>query len=1224
MGLMNLLLGDYSKREVKKIEPIKNKVLNLEKEYSKLTDKELQAKTPEFKARLEKGETLDDILPEAFAACREASWRVLGMKHFPVQIIGGIILHQGRIAEMKTGEGKAVPVDTKIPTPDGWKTAGDIKLGDLLFDKNGNPTRVVGVYPQGMQETYEVTLRDGRKVKCNAEHLWQIFDNHRHNAPSYTTTTKEMFDIGAVAKRGYNFSLPTAEAVEYETKDLELDPYVLGCFLGNGCKDSHKNLVISSNDVELVHEVGKLLGASECIKPHSNNFTWHFSCGNYESGQHLDKRMLMKSDIYSDKLSTLLSDTYSYQKYIPEEYKLGSIEQRWSLLQGLMDTDGNIYKDKGNRYNIQFSTSSPQLRDDIMEIAYSLGCSCSYRMSRAAGVRNAKHDQYTIKFNVPNELKYKFFRLERKKKIALEAMNFHKKKRYDRISIVDIKKTEEICEQVCFAVDNDEHLFLVGDYVVTHNTMVETLPAYLNALTGNGVHIVTVNDYLARRDSELMGKVYRFMGLSVGLVVQGLTKKQRKEAYNADITYGTNNEFGFDYLRDNMVTEKSGKVQRGHNFTIVDEVDSILIDEARTPLIISGGGDPCSDLYSRANNFARTLSMTKVKETEDRIEIEENIDEIADIIVDEKARIATLTESGIKKAEKYFKIENLADEKNSAIAHHINQAIKAIGVMQRDIDYVVDDGEVLIVDEFTGRIMQGRRYNDGLHQAIEAKEGVKIERDNKTLASITFQNYFRMYKKLSGMTGTAKTESQEFNEIYSLDVVEIPTNKPIQRKDIPDTIFKTEEDKFNAIVEQIKECHAVGQPVLVGTVSIEKSEALSNVLKKHGIKHEVLNAKVHDKEAEIIAQAGKLGAVTISTNMAGRGTDILLGGNAEYLAKAEMRKLGYSDELISEATGFADTDNSEILEARTKFQELEKNFKTKIKSESDKVKECGGLYVIGTERHDSRRVDNQLRGRAGRQGDPGISHFYLSLEDDLMRLFGGERLSSMMDSLPQGTPIESKIVSKSIETAQKNKEAQHFAIRKNTVQFDDVLTRQRALIYEQRDRVLNGEELKPLIVKMLEDCVIDAFNLYCPTNIPESEWNVAGLRQKFKGWLIFNTDFPEDKISNREEAILDLIERGELIYNKREEVLGPEIMRMMERMILLKSVDHYWEEHIDAMESLKNGIGLRSYGQQDPVVAYRLESSDMFDEMNILIRENTVKRILTIVLQSEVEAVKKL
>ncbi len=854
MGLLKKLFGDYSTKEVKRINPLKDKVLALESTYAAYTDAELKAMTPKFKERLAAGETLDDILPEAFAVCREASWRVLGMKHFPVQIIGGIILHQGRIAEMKTGEGK---------------------------------------------------------------------------------------------------------------------------------------------------------------------------------------------------------------------------------------------------------------------------------------------------------------------------------------------------------------------------TLVATLPAYLNALSGKGVHIVTVNDYLARRDSEWMGKLYRFLGLEVGLIVHGLDNKQRREAYAADITYGTNNEMGFDYLRDNMVPYKEGKVQRGHYYAVVDEVDSILIDEARTPLIISGRGDQSTDLYRLANDFAKKLKMVKVTEIDTKKDVESEVD--GDYIVDEKAKTATLTRSGVEKAEKAFGIENLMDAENMTLQHHINQAIKAIGVMHRDIDYVVKDGQVLIVDEFTGRIMLGRRYNEGLHQAIEAKEGVKVEHESKTLATITFQNYFRLYDKLAGMTGTAMTESEEFGEIYKLDVVEIPTNKPMIRKDNNDVVYKTEKAKFNAVIDQIEQCHAKGQPVLVGTISIEKSEVLSAMLKRKGIKHEVLNAKYHEKEAEIIAQAGKFGSVTIATNMAGRGTDIMLGGNSEFLAKAEMRRMGIPEELIVEATGFADTDNQEILDARKTFADLEKKYKDEIGEEADKVREAGGLFIIGTERHESRRIDNQLRGRAGRQGDPGESRFFLSLEDDLLRLFGGDRVTRIMDTITseEDIPLEIKALTNIIESAQKKIESRNFAIRKNVLQYDDVMNRQRELIYDQRNKVLDGENLKDSIMHMLDETVTDAIDFYCPKALSADEWNLEGLREKFAGWIKTDYDLANHETFNRDEAAKALIEEGHRAYEAREEELGEKIMRDLERKILLYNVDVKWMDHIDAMDELKRGIGLRAYGQHDPVVEYRSEGFDMFDEMTRSIREDTVKLLLTVRVASE-------
>ena len=854
MSIFKKIFGDYSTKELKRITPLKDKVLKLEDEYSKLSDKELQAKTPEFKARLEKGETLDDILPEAFAACREAAWRVLKQKHYPVQILGGIVLHQGRIAEMKTGEGK---------------------------------------------------------------------------------------------------------------------------------------------------------------------------------------------------------------------------------------------------------------------------------------------------------------------------------------------------------------------------TLTTTLPAYLNALSGKGVHIVTVNDYLARRDSEWMGKVYRFMGLTVGLIVHDCSNKERREAYAADITYGTNNEMGFDYLRDNMVQYKEQRVQRGHNFAIVDEVDSILIDEARTPLIISGRGEASTQLYDLADRFAKSLKMVKVREVDSKKETFESVADDGDYVVDEKARSATLTKSGVEKAERYFNVENLMDGTNLTIQHHINQAIKANGVMRRDIDYVVKDGKVLIVDEFTGRIMLGRRYNEGLHQAIEAKEGVKVEHESKTLATITFQNYFRMFDKLSGMTGTAKTESVEFQEIYSLDVIEVPTNKPMARKDNPDVIYKTEPIKFKAILDRIEACHAKGQPVLVGTISIEKSEVLSHLLKKRGIKHQVLNAKFHEKEAEIIAQAGKFGAVTIATNMAGRGTDIKLGGNEEFLAKSEMRRMGYSEEMIAEATGFADTDNEEILEARKTYTELEAKYKAEIAEEAEQVRQAGGLYIIGTERHDSRRIDNQLRGRSGRQGDPGESQFFLSFDDDVTRLFGGERAQMMLERLnaPEDMPLDTKIFSNIVENAQKKVESQNFAIRKNVLQYDDVMNQQRELIYTQRNQVLDGDELKSKMTKMLGDSIGDMVDLYLPAEAEPKDWSVDALRQYFLGWLITEDDFA-DGIDDRDEARELLMKRGEERYAAREEELG-ELMPLLERKVLLDNVDAKWMDHLDAMDELKRGIGLRAYGQKDPVVAFRFESYDMFDDMTAQIRHDTIRMLLTVKVKTE-------
>ncbi len=860
MGLLSQLFGNYSEKEIKRIIPLQKKVLELEEEYKALSDEALKAKTEEFKYRLTQGESLDELLPEAFAACREAGDRVLGMRHFPVQIIGGIVLHQGRISEMKTGEGK---------------------------------------------------------------------------------------------------------------------------------------------------------------------------------------------------------------------------------------------------------------------------------------------------------------------------------------------------------------------------TLVATLPAYLNALSGKGVHIVTVNDYLAKRDSEWMGKLYRFMGLSVGLIVHGMTNEEKKAAYNADITYCTNNELGFDYLRDNMVIYKENRVQRGHNFAIVDEVDSILVDEARTPLIISGQGDKSTELYTRANRFAKGLRMVKVAETNDKISDEEQAFD-GDYVVDEKAKTCVLTPSGVKKAEEYFGIDNLNDAENITVSHHIQQAIRAHGIMKRDVDYVVKDGEVIIVDEFTGRLMFGRRYNEGLHQAIEAKEGVKVAHESKTLASITFQNLFRLYGKLSGMTGTAMTEEGEFREIYRLDVIEIPTNKEVIRTDEPDVVYKTERAKFNAVIEQIIECNENGQPVLVGTVTIEKSEVLSSMLKRRGIAHNVLNAKHHEKEAEIIAQAGKLGAVTIATNMAGRGTDIMLGGNAEYLAKSELKKQGISDEIIAEATGYGDTEDKDILAAREQYGELYAAFKEEIAPEAEKVREAGGLFIIGTERHESRRIDNQLRGRAGRQGDPGRTRFYVSLEDDLMRLFGGERISNMMNALnvEEDTPLQNGMLSKSIESAQGKIEARNFAIRKSVLEYDDVMNRQRELIYAQRNKVLDGEDIHETVRKMISDFVTASVNEHLSEEYSD-EWDFDALRDFFGGWLLSEDDlkYTAEELGDLEtETVAETVkEKAFALYEEREAELGSDIMREMERVMLLKSVDINWMEHIDAMDQLKQGINLRAYGQHNPVVEYRNESFDMFSAMTDAIREQTARLVLTVRVQKNEE-----
>ena len=754
-------------------------------------------------------------------------------------------------------------------------------------------------------------------------------------------------------------------------------------------------------------------------------------------------------------------------------------------------------------------------------------------------------------------------------------------------------------------------------------TLVATLPAYLNALTGNGVHIVTVNDYLAKRDSEWMGKVHRFMGLTVGLIVHDLTKEQRQAAYAADITYGTNNEMGFDYLRDNMAIYKDEQVQRGHSFAIVDEVDSILIDEARTPLIISGMGEKSTQLYDMAESFACRLKKYVVTETDDKEAEDETLD--ADYIVDEKARTATLTARGIAKAEEFFHLDNLSDPENSTIAHLINQAIKAHGTMKRDVDYVVKDGEIIIVDEFTGRLMFGRRYSEGLHQAIEAKEHVSVQRESKTLATITFQNYFRLYSKLSGMTGTAMTEEEEFATIYKLDIVEIPTNRPVVRIDNEDAVYKTEQGKYRAVIRQVKECHEKGQPVLVGTVSIEKNELLSRMLTKEGIRHNLLNAKNHEKEAEIVAQAGQFGAVTVATNMAGRGTDIMLGGNAEYMATNDLRKAGYTDEVIADATGYAETDNSEILEARQMFADKLRQHKEEISGEADRVRQAGGLFIIGTERHDSRRIDNQLRGRAGRQGDPGETRFYISLEDDLMRLFGGERVQAAMErmNIDEDMPIESKMLTRSIQQAQTTVESRNFQARKSVLEYDDVMNKQREIIYGQRRQVLEGMDVKDVIMNMMNTSIThlvqNAFSGVQHLDMTSCQ----ELLRQVEGVYFpkYAVRFSQEQLDAMDaQAVTDAFTQAAAgYYQQKEDEFTAPVMREVERVVLLRVVDEYWMEHIDAMSDLRQGIRLRAYAQTDPIIAYKKESLEMFEEMIAAIQDETVRRLYSVRLKKNEE-----
>ncbi len=796
-----------------------------------------------------------------------------------------------------------------------------------------------------------------------------------------------------------------------------------------------------------------------------------------------------------------------------------------------------------------------------------------------------------------------------------------------------------VCREASKRVLNMEHfeVQLIGGIVLSQGriaemrtgegkTLVATLPAYLHGLTGKGVHVVTVNDYLAKRDAEWMGKIYKYLGLSVGIILNGMQSEQRRKAYACDITYGTNNEIGFDYLRDNMCIYKEQRVQRGFEFGLVDEVDSILIDEARTPLIISGSGEKSTELYHYADNLVKTFKMFKTKELDDK---EEHDDVDADYIVDEKAKTATLTPRGVKRVEFYFSIKNLMDSENITLLHHINQAIKAHGIMRKDIDYVVKDGEVLIVDEFTGRIMNGRRYSEGLHQAIEAKENVKVASESKTLATITFQNLFRLYKKLSGMTGTAMTEEGEFREIYKLDIVEIPPNKVVLRKDHEDIVYKTQKEKFKAITNRVVECHKKGQPVLVGTVSIEKSEILSKMLSEKNIPHSVLNAKYHEKEAQIVAQAGKKGAVTIATNMAGRGTDIVLGGNAEYMAIEEMRKKGYPEQLINEANSFGETDDEDILNARHMFKELYEKHKKTTNKEAIEVKNAGGLFIIGTERHEARRIDNQLRGRAGRQGDPGESCFYLALEDDLMRLFGGEKIEGLMNFLKmdEDTPIQYRMLTKAIGNAQKKIEAMHSGTRKNVLRFDDIMNSQREIIYKQRNEVLDGEDMRKYVVNMIKDASANVVNRYIPDSDSHEHWNIEGLKNYYLGYLLDDSEMNysnQEVLSLKKEDLVDFITKKSInLYEEKEKALGEERMRELERRIILRVVDDKWTAHIDDMDELRKGIYLRSYAQKDPVIEYRIEGFEMFDEMISNIKEDVTQLLLTTYVKPHEEIVRE-
>lgn len=1240
MSLLNTIFGSHSDKELHKAEKKTNSVLELEEEYSKLSDADLQHKTVEFKERLANGETIDDIEIEAFATVREASKRVLGMSHYPVQLTAGFALNAGNITELSTGEGKSVCVNTKIPTPNGWRLAGDIKVGDTLFDNNGKPTVVTAVYPQGKIETYEFVLKDGRKVKCGKEHLWTVIFNRDvkkyRRGKMYTLSVEELLKIGNVAKRGFYFSIPMAKAVEYPKKDLEIDPYVMGALLGDGCKNKANEFQISSNDEEIPCYIASILGASE-YKKKKNGYTWYFYKSEKSKNCHGLAHLKVSDITKNEEYISLITDTYCYDKYIPEEYKTASIEQRWHLIQGLMDTDGNIYRkapcDNKPRYNMQYATSSEKLKDDFMEVIYSLGltASCRVRTLENGKIPNAKHNQYIIKINTDNSVKKNFFRMTRKKSVAEECENISKKKNYSCISVVDIKDLNELTEQVCFTVDSPDHLFLVDNYIVTHNTLVATCPAYLNALTGEPVMVITVNDYLAKRDSEWMGKVYKFLGLTVGLIVHEKSDTERREAYNCDIVYATNVEVGFDYLRDNMAYKLEDMVQRGLGYVILDEADSILIDEARTPLIISGFNGETDEGYKKADAFVKGLNGkiivemnngTKLEQATMRMQGKELKEQYAeyDYIVEEKTKQVQLTDKGITKAEEYYGIENLSDPENITITHFITRALKAYGVFHKDVDYVVNDSGVQIVDESTGRIMQGRRYSEGIHQAIEAKEGVKIAQESKTMASITYQNLFRKFKKLSGMTGTAKTDEEELLGIYNMYVVTVPTNKPVIRKDNPDKVYLTALAKYNALVDKVQDCHIKGQPVLIGTTSVEKSDIVHDYLEQAGIPHKVLNAKYHEKEAEIIAQAGQYGAVTVATNMAGRGTDIILGGNPEYLALAELKAEGYSDELIVEANSYSNTSDEEILNIRKLYTEKFNRIKDELAENKQKVIDAGGLFVLGTERHESRRIDNQLRGRSGRQGDAGESLFMLSLDDDLLRLFGDQmrdKIIAMSEALhiPKNYPIDAGVLGKGVEKAQQRIESKYYGIRKSTLEFDEVMAKQRDIIYEERRKLLEGKlDYKKTVEAMMSDAIDRKIDNCTPTLKHLTPDAMGYIIEEFADLnkTIKIPEYSEDEllditVSDIKDIIKkQAIENYEKIYEKKP----VEYINDFTKRLLLFLLDNNWQEMMVDLDELKKGINFMALAQKDPLKEYQNQAFEMFDNMMYYIREEVLNTFM--------------
>lgn len=1120
--------------------------------YHALTDTELRSQTDILKKRYVAGESLDSLLVDAFSTVRETALRVTGMEPYHVQVTGGIALHEGKIAEIQTGEGKSVPVDTPIATPSGWRLCGNICVGDQLFDRHGKPTTVTGVYPQGVIDTYEIMLKDGRTIRCGEDHLWAVYTGYKTKVHQ-VLKTKDMYKVGAKLDKGkgFRYHLPTSECVQYETADQAIDPYVMGYMLGNGCRNDRGCFQISSNDEEAIAYIAEKIHATHFEKS-KRTYTWTF----YKkySGPGAKDNIRMKIEDIAPQYVELLSGLYSYEKYIPKEYKQASESQRWALIQGMMDSDGNIYEDQCKRFNIRYATSSARLRDDFMEVLRSLGCLCSCREGRTAGAGKVKRDQFDISPMVPHSMKPHFFRLKRKKAVAEKASYEQPKNRdYSRIAITDIRKLAVQTEQICFTVDNYEHLFLVGDFIVTHNTLVATMPSYLNALTGDGVHVVTVNDYLAARDAASMGKIHQFLGLSVGVITDESSLFQRKNAYNCDITYITNTQVGFDYLRDNLAKNMSQVVQRELNYAIIDEVDSILIDEARTPLILSGNGSDVSKIYLACDQCAKQMVLGEESHEFNSIDamLGDVPEESGDFIIHEKEKDILITAEGIKKVERWFGIDNYSDPKNIAIQHVMDLALRANYIMRRNKDYIVEDDEIRIVDEFTGRIMDGREYCDGLHQAIQAKEGVSIKQANETIASTTYQNFFVKYRKTAGMTGTAASERREFRSTYHLDTVVVPTNKPVIRKDYEDKFFLTEKGKLQAVIEDIKATHEKGQPILVGTASVETSEKVSALLRHEGITHQVLNAKQNAKEAEIISHAGEFGSVTVATNMAGRGTDIVL---------------------------------------------------------DEKSVQAGGLKVIGTERHESQRIDNQLRGRSGRQGDPGETIFYLSAEDHLM-LYSAERAKQVLlnGGYDPEKQITDRLIVSAVKKAQKNIEDNNFGIRKSVLDYDRITDKQRALIYSARRKLIEGADAS----REMQECLtrtVDSIISFANDRKGLDVQKVADAYCVITGKRL-DTEMIKGK--SKKQLASYIKDDIQLLYDQRYAEQDEAYRKNKERISLLTAIDSAWMEQLKALDFLKQDVFYVSYAQLDPKSAYAIEAFKLYDTMKDNIYMNAVRLYLS-------------